>query len=92
MVVHSFTGIFEHIPEISQFCVVQETLEGITILYIPGEGFRESLLDEIRLQIQHNLDEPFPVHFQQVDHISPTASGKPQLIISKIKSQNQPIA
>jgi phenylacetate-CoA ligase len=33
LVVHSFTGIFEHIPEIKQFCVIQNNIEGIIIKF-----------------------------------------------------------
>ncbi|HMP94818.1 MAG TPA: hypothetical protein PKD90_18205, partial [Phnomibacter sp.] len=84
MVVHSFTGIFEHIPEISQFCVVQENLHSITIKYIPGNGFHQGILQHITNQIQANLQEAFPIHYEMVDHIKPTPSGKPQLIVSKI--------
>lgn len=84
LVVHSFTGIFEHIPEISQFRITQEKLSGITIEFIPGEGYHEQLLDKIREQIEINIKEPFDVDFIERNQIPPSASGKPQLIISKI--------
>jgi len=85
LVVHSFTGIFEHIPEISQFRITQEKLEGITIEFIPGDGYHEHLLNKIREQIEHNVREPFEIEFIERNEIPPSASGKPQLIISKIK-------
>ncbi|MGB0177751.1 MAG: phenylacetate--CoA ligase family protein, partial [Owenweeksia sp.] len=85
MVVHSFTGIFEHIPEIRQFCIIQEKLEGIKVQYIPETTVESSLLQSIRQQILDYLKEPFQVEFEQVDHIPPTKSGKPQIIISKLK-------
>jgi len=84
LVVHSFTGIFEHIPEISQFRITQENLEGITIEFVPGEGYHEQLLDTIRTRIAENVKEPFRLDFIERHEIPPSASGKPQLIISKI--------
>jgi phenylacetate-CoA ligase len=84
LVVHSFTGIFEHIPEISQFRITQEKLSGIKVEFVPGEGYHEQLLDKIREKLDENIREPFVVEFIERNQIPPSASGKPQLIISKI--------
>ena len=84
LVVHSFTGIFEHIPEISQFRITQEKLSGIKVEFVPGEGYHDQLLDRIREKLDENIREPFEVDFIERDQIPPSASGKPQLIISKI--------
>ena len=84
MVVHSFTGIFEHVPEIKQFCVVQNNLSGIEILYIIDEGFNLQILSNIENQILECLNEPFEIIFKEVDEILPTKSGKPQLIVSHL--------
>ena len=84
MVVHSFTGIFEHVPEIKQFCVVQNNLSGIEILYIIDEGFNLQILSNIENQILECLNEPFEIIFKEVDEILPTKSGKPQLIVSNL--------
>jgi phenylacetate-CoA ligase len=84
LVVHSFTGIFEHIPEISQFRITQEHLEGIIIEFVAGFGFHEKLLDVIRERIVQNINEPFRIEFIERNEIPPSASGKPQMIISKI--------
>ena len=84
LVVHSFTGIFEHIPEISQFRITQEKLSGIKVEFVPGEGYHEQLLDKIQEKLDENIREPFEVEFIERNQIPPSASGKPQLIISKI--------
>ena len=84
MVVHSFTGIFEHVAEIKQFCVVQNDLSGIEILYIKDEGFNLQILSNIENQILKCLNEPFDIVFKEVDEIKPTKSGKPQLIVSNL--------
>ena len=91
LVVHSFTGIFEHLPQISQFCVIQNELSGITIEYIPGQGFEPSILKHIEQKILGYLQESFDIQFKAVTHIPPTKSGKPQLIISNLTSSTQTV-
>jgi len=87
MVVHSFTGIFEHIPQISQFKIIQEKLEGITIEFVRGEGFNEALLAKVETNILNNIREPFEIIFKEMKAISPSPSGKPQLIVSRIAAK-----
>ena len=83
MVVHTFTGIFEYFPEIEQFCVLQKDLKGIIIEYIPRESFTMNILSNIEQKIRNTLnEETFYIQFVEVDHIAPTASGKPQIIQS----------
>ncbi len=86
MVVHSFTGIFEHIPEIKQFCVIQKNLDGIIIQYIKGEHFQHIVIEKIEKAILASLKESFEIQFQEVDIIPNSPSGKPQLIISYLKN------
>lgn len=88
MVVHSFTGIFEHISTIKQFCVVQNDLSGIEIMYVKETNFNPEILTTISNQILHQLNEPFKIKFEEVQEIKPTASGKPQLIISNLKDKD----
>ena len=84
LVVHAFTGIFEHYPAIRQFKVIQYNLEGIEIEYIRGDGFSTSVLDEIRHIILAKLNEDFTINFKEVEVIEATKSGKPQIIQSFI--------
>lgn len=88
MVVHSFTGIFEHVPEIKQFCVVQNNLHGIEILFVKDNDFKNEILLEIENQILLYLKEPFEIIFIEVNDIKPTKSGKPQLIVSNLIKYN----
>ena len=83
MVVHSFTGIIEHFSEIKQYCVIQKEFDGIIIQYIPDIGFGDHILSEIEKAIHDYLqEEDFYIHFEAVEKIAPTASGKPQIIQS----------
>lgn len=86
LVVHSFTGVFEHIPEISQFKVIQKDLKGIEIEIIKGQGFSEAVLAHTHQLLNNLIAEPgFAVTFKEVDTIAATKSGKPQLIESHLK-------
>ncbi len=84
LVVHFFTGIFEHIPQIVQFRAIQENFDGIAIEYIPGPDFRSDLLLKIEKEITSKIHEPFRIEFKKVEYIPPTASGKPQMVLSLI--------
>lgn len=82
MVVHVFTGIFEHIPEIKQFRIVQKDLDSLDIEYIKDKGLTNKTLEDVKTKIQIYLNESFPVNFIEVAVIPPTPSGKPQIIQS----------
>lgn len=85
LIVHSFTKIFEFIPSVVQFSVIQNDYDGILIKIIPAKDFKDEVYDNIRNSILNNLGEPFKIDFQIVDHIPSTRSGKPQIIVSNIK-------
>lgn len=88
MIVHFFTGIFEHISEIKQFQIIQNNLEGIEILYIPDNSFEEKILYNIENQILSYLNEPFIVTFQEVKNIANTKSGKPKMVHSNLSNKH----
>lgn len=84
LIVHFFTGIFEFVPEIKQFMVIQKDISGIEINYIPTSGFTPAVLERLDKIFYDKLKEKLNVTWKAVDQISPTASGKPQLIQSFI--------
>lgn len=85
LVVHSFTGIFEHIPEIKQFCIIQNNLKGIQINIIPGKNFSQNILKFLTKKIKNITHDKFKIEYRLVNFIEPTPSGKPQIIISNLK-------
>lgn len=87
MVVHSFTGIFEHLPEIKQFRVLQHELSGIMIEYIPESTFTPEILRIIENKILTSLDEHIVIEFREVTVIPDSPSGKPQLIVSTLSKK-----
>lgn len=83
LVVHSFTGVFEHIKEIKQFKIIQRNINGFEIEYIVDKGFTQETLDIIVLKLQEFIkDSEFKITFSKVNEIKPTKSGKPQIIQS----------
>ncbi len=82
LVVHFFTGIFEHFPEIKQFQAEQLEKGGkIRINYMKGTNFSEIILEDIRNKIYARAKEKFPLEFRNVSEIIPSPSGKPQIIL-----------
>jgi phenylacetate-CoA ligase len=93
LIVHFFTGIFEFVPEIRQFQVVHNEPGGITIRYIPDCGFTPEVLERVRCRIAMELDsEPFAVHFERVEVIAPSPSGKPQIVLSRLDPADRSVA
>lgn len=87
LIVHYFTGIFEHYPQIKQFKVVQNEPDGMDIEYIPREGFDSEVLKRVEDDLRHYLQgENFRILFKEVDFIAPSASGKPQFIEVNLKN------
>lgn len=85
LIVHTFTGVFEFYPEIKQFKVIQENLDGITIEFIKSESFNSNTLNLIMVELQNHIkDDSFNIIFKEVKTIAPTKSGKPQIIESKL--------
>jgi phenylacetate-CoA ligase len=82
MIVHFFTAIFEQVPEIRQFQVIQRNLREIEIAFIRDRGFHEGVLRRLEQAIQSRLGEPFPILFREVTEIHSAPSGKPQIIQS----------
>ncbi len=82
MIVHFFTALFEHIPEIRQFQVVQRDSHEIEIAFIRDRGFHEGVLRHVERLIHEHLRESFPIQFREVFEILPTPSGKPQIVQS----------
>ena len=80
LIVHFFTGIFEHFPTIKQFRVIQKAVGQIEIEYIPDHGFAPTALTDVEIMMHKRAQEQLLVTWLQVAAIPATASGKPQII------------
>lgn len=89
LIVHTFTGIFEFFTQIQQFRVVQEHRDGITVEYIPGDGFQPGVLTALEQRLREIVREPFAIDWTEVDHIPSTPSGKPQIVASTLARRSR---
>jgi phenylacetate-CoA ligase len=80
LIVHFFTGIFEHFPAVTQFRVIQKEPGKIEIDYIPSPAFSTEVLSQIEQNMYSKANEYFPVCWRRVENIAPTKSGKPQIV------------
>jgi hypothetical protein len=86
LIVHFFTAIFEYIPEVIQFRVIQDSIEEIIIEYIPDKKkFHTNILFDVETKIKTQTKDELRIVFKEVNNIPNTSSGKPQIVISKIK-------
>lgn len=87
LIVHFFTGIMEHFEQIQQFKVIQRKYGHIEIEFIPADNFNENTLELIKAKMYDLAKETFPIEFNKVTYIAPTASGKPQIIQNLIATK-----
>ena len=85
LIVHSFTGIFEYIPEIKQFKIIQKNRKSMTVQFIPDDNFTKEVLKNSKLKLQKIINNNnFKIFFEEVSVIEGKRSGKPQIIESYI--------
>jgi phenylacetate-CoA ligase len=87
LIVHFFTGIFEHEQDIKQFRVIQYENKNILVEYITALEDHSAVLDRLRQTMNARAGEDLPVTFSRVNSIAPTSSGKPQIVLSFLKNQ-----
>ena len=85
LIVHSFTGIFEYIPEIKQFKIIQKNRKSMTVQFIPDDNFTKEVLKNSKLKLQKIINNNnFKIFFEEVSVIEGKRSGKPQIIESYV--------
>lgn len=86
LTVHSFTGVLEYFQEIKQYKIIQNNLKGITIEYVTDANltFNNQVLDVIRNKLNKLTHSCLDISFKNVKSISPSKSGKPQIIESNL--------
>lgn len=80
LIIHSFTGIFEHFPEIKQFKIIQNDIDSLIIRYICENVNEKKILNTIQRRIEEITNKTMKIKFEKVEEIKSYHSGKPQLI------------
>jgi len=85
LIVHFFTGILEHFPEIDSFQVVQEELDSIVLRIVPSEKFSEEVAERVIQELKQKGAADMKIEVELVEAIPVPPSGKRRFLISKIK-------
>lgn len=90
LIVHSFTGILEYFTQIKQFKVIQVSSKELLIEFITDSHspLPENVATEILKKLQSLVNDSMAISLRMVEHISPSPSGKPQIIEIRNRSLN----
>jgi phenylacetate-CoA ligase len=83
LIVHFFTGILEHFPEIETFQVVQENIDEIVLRLVPALNFSRDTEGKIVSSLQEKAAD-LKFRIDVLDSLPLPPSGKRRFIISKI--------
>ena len=83
LIIHFFTGIFAHYPEIKQFQIFHKNDFILEIRYLKGNKFEKSILKKIENEIKAKAEDYIQIDFKSVETIDASKSGKLQMIISE---------
>ncbi|MCB1247594.1 MAG: hypothetical protein KDB69_10035, partial [Acidimicrobiia bacterium] len=77
--VHTFTGVFEHEPEIEQFSVIPSD-DSLVIEYRSSTEVPPGVLERASARLREAVGESLELAWVRVDTIPDSPSGKPQII------------
>jgi phenylacetate-CoA ligase len=83
LIVHFFTGICEHFPEIESFQVVQEKLDSIMLRIVPTKHYSEDSTTKIIAALRAKGAD-LRIEVELVSEIPTASSGKRRFVISKV--------
>jgi phenylacetate-coenzyme A ligase PaaK-like adenylate-forming protein len=83
LIVHFFTGILNHFPEVESFQVTQETPEAILVRVVPTVGYSEEVPPRIVAALREKGAD-LEIEVDTVDEIPAAPSGKRRFVISRI--------
>ncbi len=81
LIVHFFTGIFEHVPEVAEFQVRQTAADAMTIRIVPGKGFSPETIRHLQRRFQELGAADMKTEFDLVDSIPLTPGGKRRFVV-----------
>lgn len=84
LIVHFFTGILEHFPEIDTFQVVQETRDGLLLRIVPEKTFSLESAGRIRAALVEKGLLGMRIDVEVVAEIPLTPGGKRRFVINKL--------
>ncbi len=88
LIVHFFTGVLEHFPDIDSFQVIQERVDSILIRIVPSSIFTKELENKIVTSLKEK-GARLEINIEIVKEIPFSPSGKRRFIISNVSKSNQ---
>ncbi|MBA2313714.1 MAG: phenylacetate--CoA ligase family protein [Actinobacteria bacterium] len=85
LIVHFFTGVLEHFPEIDTFQVTQERPDAILLRIVPGRGFDDRIRERAAVELTEKGAD-LRIEVETVDEIPPTPAGKRRFIVNRLPS------
>jgi phenylacetate-CoA ligase len=82
LIVHFFTGILEHFPEIDSFQVIQERIESILVRVVPATGFVKDTVSKIVSKLQEKGAGDLNIDVDVVAEIPTAPSGKRRFVVA----------
>jgi phenylacetate-CoA ligase len=83
LIVHFFTGIMEHYSEIGTYQVVQETPDALLIRIVPGQGYTDSVGQDVVRRLREAGAADMSIRVEPVEEIPLPPTGKRRFVISK---------
>jgi phenylacetate-CoA ligase len=83
LIVHFFTGILNHFPEVESFQVVQESPEAILVRVVPDVGYSEEVPPRIVAALREKGAD-LEIEVDTVDEIPTAPSGKRRFVINRV--------
>ena len=80
----SIMRMFSESDKIINFKVIQEKIDEIKIQIVPGRGFTQETINQLKIDIINVLGEDMHVETELVDEI-PRKAGKMRSVVSKVK-------
>ena len=87
LIVHFFTGILEHFPEIDSFQVVQENPYSILVRIQPKTKINENTLNRIRTDLAEKGASDLVIDFEIVEEIPLPKTGKHRFVINHLNNK-----
>ena len=84
LIVHFFTWLFEYISGVSQFQVIQNSIDEISVKILKNDRFTDEDLNHIKKVIGNGVGDGVTINIEFVDFIPLTKSGKRRFVISKV--------
>jgi phenylacetate-CoA ligase len=84
LIVHFFTGVCEHFPEIESFQVVQDELKSMVLRIVPTKDYSPDSTARIVSALQEKGASDLRIDIELVSEIPTAPSGKRRFVISRL--------